>query len=185
MFSFKRSLIAFAGLSLAVALVALLTPSSTRGQGGGNQQPLNVNVVNTPAVRDADRPVRQPYSETLTRDFGSGDVSEDTEFITVPAGKALVIEHASLQARFDADDLVSARLEYRNPDTGFLVFPFLVIHRQGTSSEGERVFAASEQLRAYVQAGETVEVITDRSSAGAAEPAAVSITLSGHFVDVP
>ena len=84
MHSFRKSLAALAGLSLTVGLVSLFLPAGTRGQGGGNKQPLNVSVVNTPTVRDADSPARQPFHAELP--------------FEVPAGKRLVIEYFSAQA---------------------------------------------------------------------------------------
>ncbi len=163
-------------LTLIVTLGPLAAEGQGQGQGQGNQPPLNVNVVNDPA--------KQPFNQTFVLDFGAGVISRLVEFDTVPAGKRLVVEHASLESRFPADDLVSARLDYRGT-TGALVFQHLVIHAQGLDSVGKRVFAASEQLRAYISADETLRFIVARNSAGADVNAAVTVTVSGYFVDVP
>ena len=67
MFKLKQSLIAIAGMLLVVGLVALLIPAKMKGQ-GGNQQPLNVKVVNpadAPVPRKLNRTVTAPSSRRL------------------------------------------------------------------------------------------------------------------------
>jgi hypothetical protein len=51
MSKFKPSPLAFIGLSLVIAMIALTTPRTGQGQGGSNQHPLDVEVVNTPTVQ--------------------------------------------------------------------------------------------------------------------------------------
>jgi hypothetical protein len=188
MYNFKKSLLALISLSILIVIVAALGAAPGLGQGRSGTPPArDINVVNTAdnpvPVRDVDNPVRQPFSSTIFRDF-SNEVTADIPVITVPAGKRLVIEHASARSNFPANDLVSAELLYPAP-TGNLVHEFLVIHRQGTDSFGNRVFTASEELRAYIAQGETLRFVVSRDSSGASVVNAVGVTVSGYFVDLP
>ena len=188
MYSFKKSLLTLISLSILIAIVAALGAAAGLGQGRSGAPPAkDINVVNTAdnpvPVRDVDNPARQPFSRTIFRDFHN-EVTADIPLITVPVGKRLVIEHASARSNFPANDLVSAELLYPAP-TGGLVHQFLVIHRQGTDSFGNRVFSASEELREYIAQGETLRFIVSRDSAGANVVNAVAVTVSGYFVDVP
>lgn len=103
----KNSVIAFGGLLLVIALIALATPRPTQGQGGdpvGPTKPVlvdntsaeslpvtgKVNVSNLRGsplpVSDVDNPARQPFQRLLNSINGS---------FTVPDGKRLVIEYVS------------------------------------------------------------------------------------------
>ena len=101
MYKFKRSFVAFA---VILAIATLLAPAHAQGQ-GGNQQPINVSVVNTPGVkvsnpadspvlvREVGSPAREPIQLT-----GEGLLGL---FYEVPAGKRLVTEYASARALVD------------------------------------------------------------------------------------
>jgi len=91
MFKLKNSLVAVAGLSLVtglIALMALITPTRTHGQGqGGNQQPLNVNVVNAPTVRVTDLYPAEPFQKNLTVPSTGEGVC-----VSIPEDRGLIIE---------------------------------------------------------------------------------------------
>jgi hypothetical protein len=190
MFSFRKSLLALVGLSMLIGILATMVavPSLGQGRTGGGPPTRAVEVVNSAVnpvpVRDVDNPARQPFNATFFTDFQNEQVTADVPFITVPAGKRLVIEHASAQSRFPANDLVSASLLYPALTNG-LVEQFLVIHPQGTDHLGNRVFTASEELRAYIAEGGTLRFKVSRDRAGAAVVDGVGVTVSGYFVDVP
>ena len=100
MFKFKQSLIAFAALLAVVSLIGLVTPLLGQGQGGANQHPLNVSVVNTAAepalVRDVGVPIRTPVQIRVNVFMSFGETNATEGVFTVPAGKRLVIEHVAL-----------------------------------------------------------------------------------------
>lgn len=56
MFKLKQSLVAFAGLTVLIGLIAAITPVNSQGQGQGGRSTENVNVVNTPRVNVANTP---------------------------------------------------------------------------------------------------------------------------------
>ena len=186
MFSFRKSLGALAGLSLVVGLVMLFIPTSTQGQ-GGNQQPLNVSVVNTATrpvyVRDVDNPARQPFHVELY-DFRmiAGDTLSTDSFI-VPAGKRLVIEQVS--GRFTAPagqtlDLVVQTGPSEAPATHY----YLPV-RQGPlaplSGDG---FVLNQLSRQYAEPGSNVGVILQRRGGTDGEASGL-MTFTGYLVDVP
>ena len=106
----KKSLLAFVGILGLIVVIALMTPTSGRGQGSsGNAPPAqNVNVVNTPSVnvvnsasspalvRDVGVPVRTPVQIPVNVFMQFGETALLRDVYTVPEGKRLVIEHVSL-----------------------------------------------------------------------------------------
>ena len=101
--------------------------------------------------------------------------------MTVPAGKVLVIEQASVDGRLTAGQrLVSVGIQWQTLVT--LGAPhYLVPNAEGTDRFGRNVFIVSEHVRLYFAAGETVVCFAERD--GTAGQVTVSFSLGGYFVD--
>lgn len=56
MFKLKQSLVAFAGLTVIIGMIAAVTTVNSQGQGQGGQPTQDVNVVNTPSVNVVNTP---------------------------------------------------------------------------------------------------------------------------------
>lgn len=130
MYKFKNSFIALIGLLILIAGIAVINPRSGLGQKreaevqrialAPNPSPptLNVNLVNTPLpvmgtinvgatpnvmlVSDVDNPARQPVQVEVNCQIQSPQNSCEEDIYTVPAGKRLVIEYASMRAEINA-----------------------------------------------------------------------------------
>jgi hypothetical protein len=180
MFSFKKSLVAIVGVATLGGLIALVTPTRTQGQGGGNQQPLNVNVVNTesaPAlVRDVGVTLRTPVQIKVHTYFQVG--LEDV--YTVPNGKRLVIEHVALAS----NNLVAGEVIRGTVITQFQGEIFdhhLDVHPQFTIASGT-FFVANHSLLAFAEQSTHVQVDARSSVTSSGD---VQGTLSGYLESVP
>ena len=135
----KNSLATFACLSALVSLIAVLTPSATRGQGGGVTT-KDVNVVNTPEVTVANSPavraqqegawsvslkgsptvrVDESAREPVTIAFDGLEIVPTfiplykTETFLIPEGKRLVVEHVYGRVTRDDDQTAPPRFALR------------------------------------------------------------------------
>ena len=215
MIRFRLLSIVLALASLAVlAMVWAPEPAVAQGPPGG----LGVNVVNTPlpvtgsvtvapgtsvqidnTVAD---PVRvrnvndaiQPVQESTNCDLPASTIGcGPTTIYTVPAGKRLVIEYASLNAFCILPGESVVLSIFTSTGGGASVAHVANIAPPapgpGTTAIGCNAPAASsltsvgQQVRLYADAGTVVQVEPDRNSnSGAAN---VAITISGYLVDVP
>lgn len=173
MFSFKRSLLGLVGLFVIVGLLATLVPLVSRGQGnsGNAPNPLNVNVVNTPTVRDADNPARQPFHADLP--------------FEVPTGKRLVIEYFSAQVTTAPDcHLLSLNLSTSLEGHGTVNHSFApTFVAVGGGVEILNRITVSQPTRLYADPGVTVAV--GHTSAGFNCNVQINTSaVSGYLVDV-
>jgi hypothetical protein len=185
MFKLKQSLVAFAGLIALVGLIGLVTPLPSRGQGssGNAPPPSDVNVVNpatNPAlVRDVDRPAAQPYQDTLSVEIPNGETSESGALNPVPTGKRLVVEYASARADFAGDQMATVTLV-----SGDVRYHLPMIFQGFFGHFGNRArLVASEPVRLYIDAGGSLGVEVSRT--GDLESGFISVSISGHLVNVP
>ncbi len=175
-------------LLVTVVLGCFALPSATQAV----PLPSNVNVVNTPnvnvvnpttqpvPVRDVDNPARQPFQVQVVGDFADGaSTTGDIPITTVPAGKLLVIEYVSLfGSMLTGQQLVRARLQTGNPP----VYSELRFNIQGGNVEVTRDYFVGSQF--YAQPG-PISCFAERNSTAGANPASVTFTVSGYFVDCP
>jgi hypothetical protein len=183
MFKLKQSFITFAGPSLVVGLVALVSPATMWGQ--GNQQPLNVNVVNTPTVRNVDEPARQPFQRSRAIVFAPGESTGTAEFF-VPLGKRFVIEYVSAQIDMGVSFITVTGFSVRTstdnpPGTPHFFVPMSPPSNTGSNSKW---FIVSQQTRLYADPGSTVTIVAELFVA----PALVNsisgrASLSGYLID--
>ena len=187
----KNSLIAFGALTLFIGSFVLSVPRPTQGQGGDPVGPPKpVNVVNTPTVqisnpdvapvpvRDVDNPARQPV-HTNVFCIANSTLGCDETIYTVPAGKRLVIEYASMLAEIPVGQVASwtistfvgGRLErHRFPQTP----PSVAFHNVNATESGQ-------QVRIYADPGTNVNAGGIPNSGSGP----FTFIISGHLVDVP
>jgi hypothetical protein len=181
----KNSLVAFAGLSLVIGLIALITPTRTQGQGGANQQPLNVNVINTTDAPVPVREVENPAYDPIQVGLQEADPGVIPNF-TVPAGKRLVIEYVSAQVSQANCDFV--RYSLTTTVQGVSLEHLFFLQVVGLSVSSTKMFGLSQQTRIY--ADPNTEVILKRRIDSTTGGCGFGVTLpqfriSGYLVNTP
>jgi hypothetical protein len=162
----------------------LITASINVGQAEGAQGPQNVNVINTPlpvqVVNPVTNPALQPFQATGGSLLSEGQSSLSFVLVTVPAGKRLVIEHATASGFFGEGNKMIAGI-YTTVG-GVEVFHNLVMTEQGTINDPV-TFTAAQPMRVYADPGTNVIGITQRTPLTGG--GGMGITISGYFVDIP
>jgi len=173
-----------------------------------SSQPQNVNVVNTPTVnaqqigtwnvgingtpvvkidnaspvvtRDTENPARQRIVASNGAFLQDGQWVADSPIFTVPAGKTLVVEYVSVEARLSNQRLITARIGARDNLDIFRTH-FLPVTAQGADVFGNEVFTLGQSLRLYFQQNADVFVVAERNST--AGNTSVYFAISGYLVD--
>jgi len=150
-----------------------------------NNNVVRVDTTNPVAARDVDNPSRQAFQHQFDNLFiPNGSYGVQTTY-SVPAGKRLVIEEASLQCAVPTGDVpwVALYTTIQGVD-GIegaqldLQFPKLRSLPNGDS------FGSTTPIVAYADGGTDV-VVTLGNQTGDGTAGACSITLVGHFVGLP
>jgi hypothetical protein len=159
----------------------------------------NVNVTNTPTVnlapgttvaldnstpvlvRSVDDAVRQIFQEQVEINMPVGSFGDNAVILT-PAGKRVVIEHVSASGIDQGGEHLRYEVSTILRKDGVQVQSqhFLVSTRQGANLG---VFTASQPMRVYGDPDTTIVLSANRARADAT--AAVTVTVSGYYVDVP
>jgi hypothetical protein len=179
----KNRNIIFTTVLLGFSCFALL-PVAAAPPGGTS----NVNVVNTPTVKDADNPARQPFHASAYVGFSNGSASATATITTVPAGKRLIIEHVSVYGQMLVGQTMrraAIGTSLLNYNDGGYVFDDLTVSPQGSDGVKD-YFVASQDVRLYADPGTQVLGTAIRNSTAGANPdTAVQFSISGYLVDVP
>lgn len=147
-----------------------VTTNSTLTGNGTTATPLG--VASPILVRDLDNPARQPFQMQVTA---------DTNLVTVPTGKLLVIEYVSAYQINTNDTTGSSGAVYlRITQTNLLMGIPPTLIRQ-TSSVNTYAFNIGQQVRLYVTAGQTLRLEFSFLSISNSRFA----TVVGYYVDVP
>jgi len=162
----KNVLTVSLGLSLIVVLVALITPTKTKGQ-GGNQHPLNVNVVNLyPA---------QPFQDELTLPSTAEKVC-----VPVPRDKGLILELVTARTFAISNAEGHFVLGLETTAGGESVPHNIVLQRQPTGAS-TAFFGTTQPLRVY---GDPGTELCFRSQSFDGGPFTPIVTFSGQLIDV-
>lgn len=198
MLRIKQSLIAVAGLLLVLGAIALITPQTIHSQTdsvgptkpvfvvNGASDPVPVtgtvsvaNLGDSPLpVRDVDSPGRQPVT---AEGSCSGSGCSATVY-TVPAGKRLIVEYASITANIPAGKVARWRLFTNNAGQQGTELNFPLTQPPvifGIISQS----TAGQQVRLYAEAGS--EVRMNGTTSDNAMPSNYIFSISGYLVDVP
>jgi hypothetical protein len=142
-------------------------------------------IVNTPAqavpVHDINNPPRQPFQKEIIVNLIQGSDTGEEFVFTVPAGKRLVVEHASATAFVPVGQKVRMFLVSRLNSQ--LTSEALVATPQGIIDNGRDVFVASHPVRLYAGSGDFVRAVAIRSDS--AVNGFVFFSVAGYLIDEP
>jgi hypothetical protein len=163
-------------LLIAFALGCFALSPALQAAPPPNPQPTqNVNVVNTPNVRDVDNPAKSPFTFTALLVVSANSTFASTNF-QVPASKRLVIEQVSVSMQPGEDmtaAAVSTRIAGSEPVTYWI-----------TGTVGAGISIASAQLRCYADGGTQVGLEARRNQTIPNETFG-DFNVSGYLVDMP
>ena len=177
--SLKGFLASTAGVAVIVS-VAWLVPAH------GQVAAQDVNVVNTPFVRDAENPGRQSFQFTATViDVATAPGRSEVVVFTVPPRKRAVLKYASVEAFLaNGENAVACVETMVGVSQGMYALPLSL---QGTfrTAAGDRadIHLASQEVQFYADGGTDVRFEIGRSSARGRTEA--KVTLAGYYVDTP
>lgn len=139
-------------------------------------------------VRDVDAPVRQPFQTQIANRLVD-DNGQIVELASVPLGKRLVVEHVSLYLIVPPTPQKQSSLQVllRTQLGGQTVDHVLVPDKaRELAANRAEVFAISQPIRAYADAGTTVSAVIVFDAVGRTVTQANlnRLSLSGHFVDI-
>ena len=197
----------------ACCVILLLLPAFINvGQALGaqsvtvNNTPLDVNVVNSPAVQSqqsgpwdvgivgsptvtvgntnanpvpvvASPPL--PFQEEVILQFPSGTVNASQSFQVLP-GKRLVIEHVSARAALtEGQQLTETSIETLQVGGGSAIKHYFAASFQGNTPGTADYYAISQQTRLYAVGGVQVRAFRN----GTAGSGTVNISVSGYLID--
>jgi hypothetical protein len=169
-----KSLITVAGLSVVIGVVAFVAPTQT--QGPGSQQPLNVNVINTPTVHEARK---EPFNDTIQFGHAEGDDRAEATF-QVPSGKQLVVTYISADLGFTIPAIgQTARFSLRAGDGG----TDAVLHKLVSDVVDSSVITVNEPLELRLDAGDFLSLFIRRS--GTTGSTNATFNVSGYLLQMP
>lgn len=134
-------------------------------------------------VRDVDNGDLNPVRLTISVSIDSSSTYGERDSLTVPAGKRLVIDNASVWAFTSAStDKITGVWVSVKPGANYLLLDPAPTEVR-TLAFGGTVAAYNRPIKAYYEAGETLyaQVFAD----GTASSKIVNIYLQGHYVTVP
>ena len=201
----RRVVAAAAGAALVALLLAVPLQAAPPQQDvtvvNTTAQPVPVAVQGTPSVaiqgtpsvtvgntnaqaiptRRADEPALQPVQRTALVIIGAGDQIEEATLYTVPAGKRLVIEEASVRAQLFAG--VTEAMVFLRSDGGGFGGHYVPLTSLGTLDGFGKVLVGTELLNGYADAGTPVDTnVTINTATGSG--GRFEVTLAGHLVDL-
>jgi hypothetical protein len=145
----------------------------------------NVNVVNTPTVRNADRPSAQPVYVACSQVAPANLCVFD---YTVPPGKTLIVTYVSYEIQYPLNDSRLTLVELcTNPcarESFLPVAPTQNNVRNQVSTNGSTVsFGTATQL--FFLAGEGIEAFYLQTDQDPAFSILQKFNISGHLEDAP
>jgi len=183
------SFVGRAGLASVLGLAMLTGAGSVqahsapkeRDRGRDDKQVVVVNEDDEAIpVRVVGRDPFQPFQRPFSLEWPDGQ-DLVTSTYTVPAGKRLVIEYASLSAYLQAEGQ-SMFVRILTTAGGASAFHNLAVQKQEDYGVLKQ-FSAAHLVRIYADPGSTVQVSAGRVPANSI--ANGTVTLSGHFENVP
>jgi hypothetical protein len=138
----------------------------------------NVNVSGTASTRSADNPAFQPVRLVTGGLCGSNDQCDNGPGFTVPAGKTLVVEFASLYALLPLGQNAKFTLIDDGGGPDLSQFADVIPDEQAGA-----VHVANQTMRAYLDSGHTLEITVEQF--GATGSGRWHAEISGYLVDTP
>jgi len=173
--------------TLTVALSAL-GPDVSDAQPGRPR--TDVNVVNTPDVRDADNPGRHSFQYSASAGALEGT---DLVIFTVPPGQRAVLKYTSIGAALPPGQRALAGIVTQVADddatdrTSREVLHRMVLSMQGSFGDGRDgvsdVYVAGQDVQFYADPGTAVKLRIHRSAGDGV--ASVTVSVAGYYVRLP
>ncbi len=169
---------------LVLGLATVLFGSGAEADPQRRQGPRDVLVVNETdqavPVRDVGREMREPFHHQFSLDWSDGN-DFSTASYSVPSGKRLVVEYASLSAYLPPSGQTMF-VRILTTVGGADAFHTLALQKREDYGVLKQ-FEGAHLVRLYADPATTVRVSAGRLPA--ADPANCTVTLSGYLVDVP
>jgi hypothetical protein len=151
------------------------------------QGTASVTVTNTVPTKASDNPAFQPAEETEAFTLTPGATGGGGTVYTVPAGKRLVIETASVVAQLPTTQRAIANLlinlagatGHTGPGIGVFMFPMELQFDNGTTA----LSAGTLGSHMYADAGTTVDVSVGRSDGTGT--GTFTVAVAGYLVNTP
>jgi hypothetical protein len=145
----------------------------------------SVTVTNTAAhpvpTRSQDEPGLQPVQRTDLVIFAAGEQVKDKTLYTVPAGKRLVIEEASVRAQLFTG--VSQSMVFLRATGGGFGVHYVPLTSVGPVDGMGTVLVGTELLRGYADPGVNVDAsVTLNTASGSG--GRFEVTFTGHLIDL-
>ena len=134
-------------------------------------------------VQSIDEPGRNPYQETLSNTTCRGTTVCAMDFVTVPAGKRLVLTNISGYVDTAAGTLPNGFVQSSFGGSAYATLAFTAV-RGPTSALGTRNFI-NHSVQAYFGPGESVRGIYHVNGTGDTMSGGSLMMLSGYFVNLP
>ena len=187
MYNFKNSLMTLVGLLALIGAIAIVTPF----KGYSQQNPeattatSDVRVVNpaTAPVLTLDAPTQVLQREIDLSFANDISIITDKTLSTVPAGKKLVIENASVFGTIPQGQKVVAVLLRTTVNSFTIDHPIPIQQQQDFPAGSSTLSLANASLRLYATAGTTIKVSAIRNTTGGV--ADVKVAISGYLVNAP
>jgi hypothetical protein len=183
---------------LGVVATAFVATLVSAGFAGSAQPPLPVVEQNTDAnglirvhdqgvvaTRDTQIPALQPFQHGFELTLGFNEIN-GADSVVVPAGKRLVIQHASARVRLPFNQQpIDVKVETLPNGQSNFVSQQLVMTFQGEGCCGlpGDIYVGSEDVDLYADGGAKVFAEVSRNAGDGVAEGIVSI--SGYLVDVP
>jgi hypothetical protein len=174
MTKFNNRLLALGSL-VALSVIAPAASYALGDTASAQAKTQNVNVVSARELN--------PFQATQTNSTDLFAVGVD---FTVPAGKRLIIEFASVKASLRVGEKLSASISATNAGTE-TTHQIVMSSQQSTFAND--LFAGAEQMLMYADAGSTVRIEALRQSILGGgqdqQPMRIDASISGYLVDLP
>ena len=174
MTKFNNRLLALGSL---VAL-SLIAPASSYALGETAYAQAKTQNVNVVSARELN-----PFQATQSNSTDLFAVGVD---FTVPAGKRLIIEFASVKASPRNDEKLSVSISATNAGTETTHQIVMSFQQSGFKKD---FFAGAEQMLMYADPGSTVHIEANRQSILGGgqdqQPMTIDASISGYLVDLP
>jgi len=179
-----------AGIALVVLVGSLIMVWSQPARAGGgpdicinpacNTVRVASDVTNPVVVTERDTFERHAFQTTVTVTIDQGFVGQNG-FVTVPAGKRLVVEYASARGFVPAGQNMVFSIDTNLNGENVSEFHHVPSTQQFTSGNTAH-FIAGGQVRIYADSGSVI-LRCDRDNANGT--GTFIFTISGHLLDVP
>ena len=178
----KKSLMTLTGLLMLIGIIAVATPFKGYSQQSA-EAITEVKVVNPASapVLTTDAPIQLIQREVILSFSSSLGVITDQLLYTVPAGKKLIIENASVLGEIQQNQRLVLVSMSTTINSITIEHPLPIQQRDNYAAAGQAFALANIPLRLYATAGTAIKVSAIRDTTGLS--ASVRVAFSGYLVN--